>query len=48
MMDLDDPPNMESRALTGMQGRLWIDRKTLARAMVEAEAASWVNQGFSC
>ena len=31
------PPSMECQALTGMQGRLWIDKKTFQWVKVEAE-----------
>lgn len=31
------PPNMETQALTGMQGKLWIDKKTFQWVKVEAE-----------
>jgi hypothetical protein len=31
------PPSMECQALTGMQGRLWIDKKTFQWVRVEAE-----------
>lgn len=31
------PPNMETQALTGMQGKLWIDKKTFQWVKVHAE-----------
>jgi hypothetical protein len=31
------PPNMETQALTGMQGKLWIDKKTFQWVKVQAE-----------
>lgn len=41
------PPNMQAEALTGMQGRLWLDKKTLQWVKVEAEVIHPVNiQGF--
>lgn len=41
------PPNMEAQVLTGMQGRLWVDRKTFQWVRVEAVVIHPVNiEGF--
>jgi hypothetical protein len=41
------PPNMETRALTGMQGKLWIDKKTFQWVKVEADVTHPVSiKGF--
>jgi hypothetical protein len=41
------PPNMETQALTGMQGRLWIDKSTFQWVKVEAEVTHPVSiEGF--
>jgi hypothetical protein len=41
------PPNMEAEVLTGMQGRLWIDKKTFQWVKVEAEVIHPVTiEGF--
>jgi hypothetical protein len=41
------PPNVETRVLTGMQGKLWIDTKTFQWVKVEAEVVHpvWI-EGF--
>ncbi len=41
------PPNRETRVLTGMQGKLWIDTKTFQWVKVEAEVIHpvWI-EGF--
>jgi len=41
------PPNLETRVLTGMQGKLWIDTKTFQWVKVEAEVMHpvWI-EGF--
>lgn len=42
-----EPPNMETKALTGMQGKLWIDKKTFQWVKVEAEVTHPVSiKGF--
>lgn len=42
-----DPPNMETKALTGMHGKLWIDKKTFEWVKVEAEVVHPVTlEGF--
>jgi hypothetical protein len=41
------PPNMECDVLTGMQGKLWIDKKTFQWVKVQAEAIHPVSiEGF--
>jgi hypothetical protein len=41
------PPNTEAEALTGMQGKLWIDKKTYQWVKVEAEVVHPVSvEGF--
>ena len=41
------PPDMETQALTGMQGRLWIDKNTFEWVKVEAEVTRPVSiEGF--
>ena len=41
------PPNMEAQALTGMQGKLWIDKKTFQWVRVEAQVVRPVSiEGF--
>lgn len=41
------PPNMQAEALTGMQGRLWIDKITFQWVRVEAEVTRSVSiEGF--
>jgi len=40
------PPNMESRALTEMPRKLWIDKKTFPWAKAEAEVMHPIDQGF--
>ena len=41
------PPNMETQALTGMEGKLWIDKKTFQWVKVEAEVKHAVSiKGF--
>ena len=41
------PPNMETEALTGMQGKLWIDKRTFQWVKVEAEVKHPVSiKGF--
>jgi hypothetical protein len=41
------PPNLETQALTGMQGRLWIDQKTYQWVKVEARVVRPVSiEGF--
>jgi hypothetical protein len=41
------PPNNEAKVLTGMQGRLWIDKKTYQWVKVEAQVVRPVSiQGF--
>lgn len=41
------PPNMEAEALRGMQGRLWIDKKTFQWVKVEAQVTRRVSiEGF--
>ena len=41
------PPNMETEALTGMQGKLWIDKKTFQWVKVVAEVTRPVSiKGF--
>lgn len=41
------PPNLETQALKGMQGRLWIDKETYQWVKVEAEVIHPVNiEGF--
>jgi hypothetical protein len=41
------PPNMETQALTGMEGKLWIDKKTFQWVKVEAHVTHPVSiKGF--
>jgi hypothetical protein len=41
------PPNMETQALTGMQGKLWIDAKTFQWVKVQAQVVRPVSiEGF--
>ena len=41
------PPNIETKALTGMQGKLWIDKETFQWVKVEAEVVHPVSiEGF--
>ena len=41
------PPNMEAEALTGMQGKLWVDKKTFQWVKVEANVTRPVSiKGF--
>ncbi len=41
------PPNMETQALTGMEGKLWIDKKTFQWVKVEAHVTHAVTiKGF--
>jgi hypothetical protein len=41
------PPNLETEALTGMQGKVWIDQKTFQWVKVEAEVVHAVSiEGF--
>ncbi len=41
------PPNMETEALTGMKGMLWIDKQTFQRVKVEAQVMHHVSiEGF--
>lgn len=41
------PPNMETEVLTGMQGRLWVDKDTFQWVRVEAQVIHPVNiEGF--
>lgn len=41
------PPNMEAQALTGMQGKLWVDKKTFQWVKVEAKVTRPVSiKGF--
>ena len=41
------PPNMETQALTGMRGKLWIDKQTFQWVRVEAEVVHPVSiEGF--
>lgn len=41
------PPNMEAQALTGMQGKLWIDKETFQWVRVEAQVVRPVSiEGF--
>ena len=42
-----EPPNIESKVLTGMEGKLWIDEKTFQWVKVEATVVRPVSiEGF--